>query len=180
MRLLSSQLRSPGPLVTASAVGRDGYHPEQRAAQAPILWPRHVNGRTQMTRIHPSRIPAGWSAIQVHVPSTLTTCGPRTCRYFETGWTEIIPPDGSAVTQKAGVLDRDQAAQITGYFPGNLPPQVIHHPPGQPCGRVHRTAQEAIPPLYTVDGRTVLWSEFEDAVAGGVHRIGQLAREGRY
>lgn len=180
MRILSSQLRSPGPLVTARVTDRMGYAPEQRAAAVPIVWPRHVGGRTQMVRIDPSRIPAGWSAIQAHVPSRLTTCNERTCRFFVTGWTEIVPPDGSDVTEKAGILDRDQAAQITGYYPGNTPPMVIHHPPGEQCGRVHRTASPGIPPLYMVDGRPVLWNEFEDALGGGVQRTQQLVREGRY
>lgn len=171
----------PAPLVIVRGTDRNGYHPEQQAAQAPLYWPRHVNGQTRMARIHPSQIPPGWQHVGVHVPSRLTTCNERTCKFFATGWTEIIPPDGSGITQKAGVLDRDQAAQITGYYgPTNIAPQVIHHPPGEQCGRVHRTAQPGIPPLYTVDGHAVLWNQFEDAVAGGVERTQRIVKDGRY
>lgn len=168
-------------LLTSSRADRQGYHPVQKAAQAPILWPRHINGRTQMVPINPGRIPLGWQAIQAHVPSRLATCEETNCPMFLRGWTEMLPADGGPPEPRVGQLDSDQAAAITGYYgPLALAPKVIHHPPGTPCPRIHRTALVDIPPLYTVDGRTVLWTEFEDALGGGIHRIQQIVKEGRY
>lgn len=181
MRLLASQLRTPGPIVAARVSDRLGYHPEQRAAQAPLYWPRHQGGRTRMARIDPAQIPPGWQSLGAHVPARPATCEETDCPMFLRGWTEIVPPDGSGTVPKAGELSPDDAAQITGYYgAASLPPQVIHHPPGTTCGRIHKIAQHAIPPLYTVNGRVVLWNQFEDAIGGGLHHAQQLVRDGRY
>jgi len=165
--------------VAARVSDRMGYHPEQRNAQAPIYWPRHVNGQTRMVRINPAQIPAGWQALQAHVPSRPVTCQEIECPMFLRGWTEIVPPDGGGVTMKAGSLSQDEAAQITGYYgAASMPPNVIHHPPGTPCPRIHKQAQHSIPPLYTVDGRTVLWNQFEDAMGGGIHQAHRFRNRG--
>lgn len=180
MRLLSSQLKGPGPIVTSSAVDRTGYHPEQRAAQAPIFWPRYIPGRgTKMVRIDPRHIPPGWTAIGAHVPSRPATCDEIRCPMYLGGWTEIVPPDGSETVPKAGLLSRDEAAQFTGYFgAASLPPEVIHHEPGTACPVIHKIVDPRIPPLFTVDGRPVLWNQFEDTVGGGLYRAARLQQEG--
>ena len=175
MRLLTSQLSGPGPIVVARMTGHDGYHPVQRASQAPIYWPRFIGGRTRMVPTRPEQIPPGWDAIQAHVPAVLVTCEQMRCPQFLNGWTEIVTPDGEPATYKAGILDRDEAAQITGYYgAASIPPQVIHHPPGTPCPDIHKQADHRIPPLYTLTGRAVLWNQFEDAVSGGLY---QAARQ---
>lgn len=175
MRLLSSQLNSPGPLVMARSA--PGPAPEQRAAQIPVMWPRHINGRTVMAPISPAQIPPGWQSIQVHVPQRMATCEETDCPQFLNGWSEIRPQGGGAVS-KQGLIGADEAAQVWGTRSG-IGPQVIHHPPGTPCQRIHKVPS-GIPPLYTVNGRPTLWNEFEDALGGGANRMAQISREGRY
>ena len=175
MRLLTSQLSGPGPIVVARLTGHDGYHPVQRAAQAPIYWPLYVGGRTRMVPIRPEQIPPGWDSIQAHVPSVPVTCEQIRCPSFLGGWTEIVAPDGTPALEREGILSRDEAAQITGYYgAASIPPLVIHHPPGTPCPAIHKQADHRIPPLMTVNGRTVLFNEFQDRLAGGLY---QAARQ---
>lgn len=182
MRLLQSQLHSPGPLVVARVSDRMGYAPEQRAAQAPVMWPRYIPGvGTRLVPINPQAIPAGWSSVGAHVPSRPVTCEQIDCPCYLRGWTEILRPDGEPATYKAGRMDPDEAAQITGYFgAASIPPQVIHHPPGTDCPEIHKQADHRIPPLYSVNGKPVLWNQWEDSLGGGLYRAQQLQREGRY
>lgn len=130
-----------------------------------------------MVPIHPSRIPAGWQSVQVHVPGRPATCAEVRCPQFLRGWTEILPAGGGIVTQ-AGIVKLEEAVAVWGETAGKGP-TVIEHPPGTTCGRVHKIAS-GIPPLYTVNGRPTLWNEFEDALGGGVHRMQTIGREGRY
>lgn len=173
MRLTSSQVLGNGPLVMA----RSGPGPaaEQRAAQIPVMWPRYVNGRTVMAAIHPAQIPKGWQSIQVHVPMRMASCEEVACPQFLRGWTEIRP-GGGGIVSKAGVVTADEAAGTWGIHRGQ-PPVVIQHRAGSPCERIHKLPS-GIPPLYTVNGRPTLWTEFEDALGGGAHRMQQIAREG--
>lgn len=149
----------------------------------PLLWPRWVQtgpntGRTVFERIPPSRIPAGWQSIRFTMAHRRATCEEVDCPMFLKGWTEVLVADGNRLP-KAGQVTREEAAAEFGlYGPKELAPQTIHHPPGTECPRVHKTAVRDIPPLYTVNGRPTLWNEFEDALAGGVHRAQQLRAEG--
>lgn len=180
--LATSLAARQAPIVAVRASDNLGYHPTQRAAQVPLYWPRYDprSGQTRMQGIRPDQVPAHWQSVQFHIPGTLVTCAEIDCPMFLRGWTEIVPPDGSKVTPKAGVLSVDEAAQITGYFgAAGLPPKVVNHPPGTPCPRIHKQAGR-IPAMATVNGRPVLWNELEDALGGGVHVAQQLVREGRY
>lgn len=179
MRLLSSQLgsRVAAPLV----VPRGNVEArEQRAAQRPVLWPRYIPGpggsrRTVMVPIAPDRIPAGWQSVQFHIPMRLATCEETDCPMLLRGWTQVLVPDGSR-HERVGDYRTDQAAAEFGlYGPRELAPEVIHHPAGTPCPRVHKVPS-GVPPLYTVNGRPVLWNEFEDSLGGGIHRVQELTR----
>lgn len=177
MRLIQSQLRSPGPIVFAPS--GPGPRPEQRAAQIPILWPRYVNGRVQVMPIHPDQIPKGWQSVQVHVPMRLATCEETDCPTLATGWTRVTMGDGN-VDHQPGHISRDQAAAIYGYHgAASNPPAVEHMSAGQSCPTLHKLPS-GVPPLYTVNGKPTLWNEFEDALGGGVHHIQQIQKEGRY
>jgi hypothetical protein len=108
----------------------------------------------------------------------LATCEETDCPMFLRGWTEILTRDGRT-QPRAGDISQDEAAARYGFFgPQSLPPTVVHHEAGTPCPRVHKVPS-GVPPLYTVNGRTVLWSEFEDSIGGGLHHAQQLHQEGR-
>ncbi len=175
MRLIQSQMQSPGPIVFAPS--GPGPRPEQRAAQIPILWPRYVNGKLGVHAIHPSQIPPGWQSVQVHVPMRLATCEESDCPTLKGGWTRVTMGDGN-VTHFDGHRSRDEAAAIVGTYRG-LPPQVEHMAPGEPCPILHKLPS-GVPPLYTINGRPTLWNEFEDGLGGGVHQIQKITKEGRY
>ena len=178
VRVLASSLRprsltrilTPGPAT------------EQMRARIPVLWPRYLPGaggvrRVVMEAIDPALIPVGWQSIQIHVPMRLATCEETDCPMFLRGWTEILPADGTRIS-RAGQVSGDEAALTFGLFgPLEIPPAVIEHPPGTPCPRVHKRPA-GIPPLYTVDGRTVLWTQFEDAIGGGLHQAQRHLSEG--
>lgn len=165
-------------------MARSGPGPsaEQRKAQIPVLWPRYVpDGRggriVRAVPIDPARIPAGWQSIQIHVPMRLATCEETGCPLFLNGWTEVITASGNVHPQE-GALTPDEAAQLYGYFgAASTPPTTIHHPAGMPCPEIHKVPS-GVPPLYTVNGRPVLWNEFEDRLGGGIHQTQQLIREG--
>lgn len=164
--------------------------PAQRAE--PVMWPRYVpDGRggrkLAMTAIDPRSIPPGWQAISVRVPMRLASCEEVECPFYLNGWTEVLPADGTRHT-RPGKVTADQAANTFGrYGPRELVPNVIHHPPGTTCpgdaadqddgqlsARAHKVPS-GLPPVYSVDGRIVLWNQFEDAIGGGLHRAKQLA-----
>lgn len=167
---------TPGPSV------------EQRKAQAPIRWPRYLGGKVRMVPIPPEQIPRGWQSVQIHVPMRLATCEEVECPFLANGWTEVLPADGSRHT-RPGKVSRDEAAETFGrYGPRELVPNVIHHPPGTMCPgdaslqepgellstRTHKVPS-GIPPLYTINGRVTQWTEFEDALGGGLERARTLA-----
>ena len=173
MRLLSSQLRGPGPIVVARGTAEIDA---QRKAQAPILWPRYdpVRRETRFVPTPPHLLPPGWQSTQVHVPMRLASCEETHCPMFLGGWTEVITVDGNRVP-RAGNVTQDEAAATFGlYGPDEVAPAVIQHPAGTPCPRIHKVPS-GVPPLYTLNGRTVLWTEFEDALGGGLHRASVIA-----
>lgn len=148
----------------------------------PVLWPRYVVGpggmRTlAMVPIPPERIPPGWQNVAIRVPMRLATCEEVECPMFLAGWTEIRGHDGNTI-QRVGKLSVEEAAGITGYYGAqSLPPMVAYHPEGLDCGRVHKVPS-GLPPIYRVNGRTVLWTEFEDAIGGGVHQTQRIKQAG--
>lgn len=147
-------------------------------AEEPVLWPRWVNGRVQMTRIDARQIPAGWQNVTIRVPMRLATCEETDCPRFLGGWTEVIPGGSAESETREGIVSQAEAAAIFGlYGPRELPPTVIHHNPGTPCPEIHKVPS-GVPPIYFVDGRTVLWNQFEDAIAGGLHTAQRLVQEG--
>lgn len=156
---------------------------------APVLWPRYLPGpggqrKLQMVPIPAQLIPPGWQNVSVKVPMRLASCEEVECPFYRNGWTEVLPADGSQHT-RSGKVTSDEAAETFGlYGPRELAPTVIHHPPGTTCPgdgaaqtpgerrdpRAHMVPS-GLPPLYRVNGRTVLWNEFEDAIGEGVHSI---------
>lgn len=170
MRLLTSQLNGPGPIVVARGTAEADA---QRRAQAPILWPRWdaSTNRMRMVPTPVERLPPGWQSSQVHVPMRLASCEETDCPMFLHGWTEVIPFKNAPIPQ-AGIVTQDQAVETWGTNNGN-PPAVIQHPAGTPCPRIHKVPS-GVPPLYTINGRTVLWNEFEDSVGNGVEATQRL------
>lgn len=131
-----------------------------------------------MTSIPAERIPPGWQNVAIRVPMRLASCEETDCPMFLAGWTEIRSHDGNTI-QRIGRVSVEEAAGIVGYYgPLSLPPVVTHHAEGLPCGRVHKLPS-GLPPVYRVNGRTVLWNQFEDAIAGGVHATQALVKAGR-
>lgn len=150
--------------------------------QPPLLWPRWVQtgpgrGKTVMVPIPWDRIPPGWQAVRASVPMRLATCEETDCSMFLGGWTEILTADGNRST-KAGLISEGEAvAQFGLYGPKEIPPARIEHPAGTACPRIHKVPS-GLPPIYQVDGRPVLWNEFEDALAGGIHQAQRLHATG--
>lgn len=155
-------IRTPGPAL------------EQRAAQIPVVWPRYAPGvGTKMVAIPPERIPAGWQSVQIHVPMRLASCEEVDCPFFLGGWNRVTTGDGRRM--EVGRLSQDEADARYGlYGPREIAPTLEWQEPGTPCERIHKVPS-GIPPLYTVNGRTVLWSEFEDAIGGGLEHASRLA-----
>lgn len=151
----------------------------QSALLAPVTYPRvSPGGRMQMVTIPAERIPPGWQTVQWTVEMRLATCEETDCPNFLRGWTEVLLPGGEALT-KEGQVSADEAAQTVGYYgPHSLPPAVIHHPAGTPCPEVHKVPK-GTPPMFRVNGRMVGFTEFEDALGGGLHRAEQIQKEGR-
>lgn len=145
----------------------------------PVLWPRYVPGRgTVMEAIDASRIPAGWQSVSFRVPMRLATCEETDCPLFLKGWTQVVMADGNTVG-RPGAVSRDEAAQTFGYYGvSKIPPEVVFQRPGTPCPEIHKVPN-GMPPIFNVNGRTVLWTEFEDSVGGGLYRAQQLQREGQ-
>lgn len=153
------------------------------APAAPVLWPRYVpsgpSGQRKlvMVPIQPDRIPAGWQNVAIRVPMRLASCEEVECPMYLAGWTEIRSHDGNAI-QRVGKVSVEEAAGIVGYFgPASLPPMVEYHAEGLDCGRVHKVPS-GLPPIYRVNGRTVLWTEFEDAIGEGVHQTQRIKQDG--
>ena len=143
-----------------------------------VEWPRWIGGRLVMDRIPWDRIPAGWQSIRIRVPMRPASCEETDCPAFVGGWSEVIPGGSLDSEMREGLITVDEAAAAFGlYGPGEVPPTVIHHPAGTPCDRIHKVPS-GIPPVYFVDGRTVLWNQFEDALGGGVHTAQQLRAAG--
>jgi len=148
------------------------------APTGPVLWPRWLQGadgrrHLKMVPIPPERIPPGWQGIRVTVRHRLATCEEADCIFWLGGWSEVITGDGRS-QPAVGRLSVDEAAATYGFFgPASIPPQVIAHPPGTPCGRPHKVPAD-LPPVYQVNGRTVLWNEFEDSLAGGWQQAAEL------
>lgn len=166
----------------------------------PVYWPRYLPGpngtrRTVMMRIPPEQIPAGWQSVRITVPMRLASCEEVDCPFFLRGWSEVVVPDGSRHTANAEMTADKAAATFGLYGPQELAPVVIHHEAGTPCPgdaskqppialvnageallseRAHRLPT-GVPPLYSVNGRTVMWNEFEDCLAGGLHRAAEIA-----
>jgi hypothetical protein len=173
MRLLSSQMASPGPIVF-------GRTPAPAGPRKKVPWPRFVDGRIEFHDIDTLRIPPGWQQLNCTVPMRRATCEETDCPLFLSGWTRIEVPGIDDILMTEGRIEPDQAAQIYGYFgPASIPPGCQYHEPGSPCLQVHKLPN-GLPPVYNVDGRTVLWNEFEDAIGGGIHQTQKLQREGHY
>ncbi len=137
-----------------------------------VLFPRYVPGvGTRMVRTPVDTLPAGWQSLGVRVPMRMATCEEVECPFLLKGWTEVLPGDGNRIPEE-GQVRQDQAAAKWG---GRA--QVIQHPPGTPCGRIHKVPS-GLPPLYHVNGRPTLWNEFEDSIGNGAHRAQQLRKEG--
>ena len=140
---------------------------------APVMWPRYLPGpggqrKLVLTPIPPERIPPGWQSVNVKVPMRLASCAEVECPMFAAGWTEIRDHGGNTI-QRIGRVSVEEAAGIVGYFgPRSLPPMVTYHADGLDCGRIHKLPS-GLPPVYRVNGRTVLWNQFEDAIGEGVH-----------
>jgi hypothetical protein len=128
-----------------------------------------------MVPISAEQIPAGWQSVNIRVPSRIATCEETDCPAFLGGWSEVTPGGTTGSEVREGHITADEAAATFGlYGPKALAPSVVHHPAGTPCPRIHRTAS-GLPPIYIVDGRTVLWNEFEDAIAGGLETAHAIA-----
>ena len=167
MRLLTSQLRGPGPLVVAPSM--DAERRAQAEAKAPVMWARYdpVTRSTRFVPIDPARIPPGWQSVQFHVPMRLASCEEVDCPMFLGGWTEVTPT-GSQMQPVAGAMSQDRAAATFGlYGPREVPPEVVWHEPGTPCPRIHKVPS-GVPPAYTINGRFVPWTQFEDAIGNGL------------
>ena len=149
--------------------------PGRTAGPPPVvLWPRWVGGRLRMLPIPAEAIPPGWQSVRVRLPMRIGTCEEADCDFLANGWSEVIVGDVSE--SYAGRLDPEEAGQIFGFGgqgATRIPPTVIHRDPGTPCPRVHKIPA-GLPPVYFVDGRTVLWNEFEDSLLGGWQRAGQM------
>jgi hypothetical protein len=174
VRLLTSQLSSPAPAPLVVSRGTS-LQDAQREAQKPVLWPRYdpVAKTTRLVPIRPDRIPMGWQSVQFHVPMRLATCEETDCPFFLGGWTEVLVADGNQQT-RPGAVSQEQAAAEFGLFgPREIAPNVIHHPAGTPCPRIHKVPS-GVPPLYTVNGRPVLWNEFEDSLGNGIHQAASI------
>lgn len=142
-----------------------------------VEFPRWIGGKVVMVPMSWDAIPAGWQSVNIRVPMRPASCAETDCPSYLGGWTEVVTQDG-ATHNREGMVSQDEAAATFGlYGPLELPPSVIHHPPGTPCGQIHKVPS-GLPPVYVVDGRVVLWSEFEDALGGGVHRAQQLRAAG--
>lgn len=171
----------------------------QRTAQAPVLWPRYVqgpNGRrvTRMVPIDPSQIPPGWQSVQFHVAMRLASCEEVDCPQFLNGWTEVMR-GGVTIGTRTGDMTADEAVSTYGLEgPREVAPTLVHHEPGTPCPgdranqppvalvnageakldpRAHKVPS-GVPPLYTINGRPVLWNEFEDSIGGGLDATRRL------
>lgn len=143
-----------------------------------VLYPRYVPGHgTRMLPLRADQIPKGWQTVTARQSMRLATCEEAECPNQKRGWTRVVIADGN-VEMMEGRVTPDEAAQRFGYFKGQ-PPAVFYQQPGTPCYSVHKLPI-GIPPAYQVNGRWVLWNEFEDSIGGGVHRIQQITREGRY
>jgi hypothetical protein len=119
-------------------------------------------------------IPPGWQSVRVRVPMRIGSCAEAECDFLEQGWTEVVT--GETSHPYAGQLEPEQAGAIFGFGGEGavrIPPQVIRHAPGTPCPRLHKIPA-GLPPVYLVNGRTVLWNEFEDALLGGWQRASSM------
>jgi hypothetical protein len=147
-----------------------------------------------MEPIAPNRIPPGWQSVQFHVPMRLASCEEIHCPMFLRGWTEVVR--GARIGTRAGEMTVDEAAAVYGLEgPLEIAPTVIHHPAGTPCPgdaanqppvalvnaheakldpRAHKVPS-GVPPLYTINGRPVLWNEFEDSIGTGLEQARQLS-----
>lgn len=153
-------------------IERERDYRGQQVQQGEVLFPRWVPGiGTRLVRTPVAQMPAGWQSIGIRVPMRLATCEEVRCPFLLRGWTEVLPGDGNRVPE-AGEVRQEEAAAKWGAAA-----QVIHHPPGTPCNRIHKRAS-GLPPIYHVNGRPTLWNEFEDSLGSGVHRAQQLRREG--
>lgn len=167
------------PLVVRSSTLNRIVPGRQAAPPAPVLWPRWVQtapgrGRVVMQAIPADRIPPGWQSVRIRVPMRLGTCEEAECDFLEQGWTEVLA--GGSSHPYAGHLSPEQAGELfgfTGEGPVRVPPTVIHHEPGTPCPRLHKV-EAGLPPVYLVNGRTVLWNEFEDSLLGGWEAASKL------
>lgn len=179
---MSLVIRSSGlvrPDRAAIAVARQvpGVEPERDFTGRPVtdgtvLFPRFVPGvGTRMVRTPIDGLPVGWQSVGVRVPMRLATCEEVECPFFLRGWTEILPGDGNSHPESGEVREDEAKAKWGGRA------RVLQHPPGVPCGRIHKVPN-GLPPLYHVNGRPTLWNEFEDSIGGGIHRAQQLRREG--
>lgn len=144
----------------------------------PVLWPRYLPGPggqrvVRMVPIHPAQIPAGWQNVAIRVPQRLATCEEVDCPFFLGGWNEVITADGGNHPMR-GDMTQDEAADKFGlYGPREIAPVLRFNPPGTPCPRIHKLPS-GLPPVYSVDGRTVLWDEFEDRLGSGVERMAEI------
>lgn len=144
------------------------------------MWPRYLPGpggaRTlRMAPIDPRQIPPGWQNVNVRVPQRLASCEEVECPFFLNGWNEVIKPDGSGSEPMRGDLTQEEAADKFGlYGPRELAPTLRFNPPGTSCPRIHKVPS-GLPPVYFVDGRTVLWNEFEDRLGSGLEHAAKLA-----
>jgi hypothetical protein len=142
-----------------------------------VEFPRWIGGKVQMVPMSWDAIPAGWQTIKIRVPMRPASCEETDCPRFLEGWSEVLTADGG-VHSREGLISHDEAAATFGlYGPHDVAPTVIHHPPGTPCPEIHKVPS-GFPPVYVVDGRVVLWPEFEDAIGGGVHTAQQIRAAG--
>lgn len=147
---------------------------------APVLWPRWVptgpgRGILRMLPIPAAQIPPGWQSVRIRVPMKIAGCLEAECDFLEHGWTEVVT--GETSHPYAGRLEPEEAGQIFGFGGTDqvrIPPAVIVHPAGTPCPRVHKIPA-GLPPVYLINGRTVLWNEFEDAILGGWQRASSMS-----
>lgn len=157
-------------LVRAKALTRTPAAPDKRQRPA-VPWPR---GDGRWALIPPEAIPRGHQSVQALVPMRLATCEEVECPRFLRGWTEVLGKNQPQIGHLSGeeIVERN----IVG-MDGGRAPLVKHHEPGTPCDVVHKVPNGQ-PPVYIVDGRPVVESEFLDRLVGGAEAVKQKRQRG--
>lgn len=108
----------------------------------------------------------------------LATCEEVDCPRYLKGSTEVMTGGGPQF-----FVGHMSAEEIVGTgrvgMQGNQLPIVKHHPPGKAtvCNVVHKVPSGQ-PPVYVVDGKPVVETQFLDRLGGGVETVIERAKRG--